>query len=108
VFYQEEIRVKPIQTNIDIRVHFVYYCLNYLIQAGTTKMREMSDVKLHGLLNMPIDLWDYDYIHQVQRHYAYVESSQKIYKLTDALEASELALRNAREELALLLKVSQT
>ena len=46
----------------------------------------MSDLMLHGVLNMPIDLWNDTFLNQSQRHSAYIAASKRIYELTDALE----------------------
>jgi hypothetical protein len=51
----------------------------------------MSDVMLHGILNMPTDLWTDDHLNQVQRHNTYVSASKRIYELTDALEKTKIA-----------------
>tara|TARA_R110002124_G_scaffold185198_1_gene352660 strand:- start:30 stop:362 length:333 start_codon:yes stop_codon:yes gene_type:complete len=50
----------------------------------------MSDAMLHGILNMPTDLWTDDHLNQVQRHNTYVSASKRIYELTDALEKTKL------------------
>jgi hypothetical protein len=38
----------------------------------------MSDVMLHGVLNMPIDLWSNDATNELQRHSRYKQASERI------------------------------
>jgi hypothetical protein len=38
----------------------------------------VSDVMLHGILNMPPGIWDNSDIHKAQRHDAYKQASKKI------------------------------
>ncbi len=46
----------------------------------------MSEVMLHGVLNMPPELWrDDDPIDQAQRHSRYVQASHRIKALEDVL-----------------------
>lgn len=49
----------------------------------------MSDVMLHGVLNMPIELWRDDALDKIQRHSRYVEASRLIIELQDRLRAAE-------------------
>ena len=46
----------------------------------------MSDVMLHGVLNMPPEIWSDDPIGQMQRHARYVEASKTLYKYQVAPE----------------------
>lgn len=46
----------------------------------------MSDVMLHGVLNIPPDLWRDDEIDKQQRYSRYLEASKKLYKYEAALE----------------------
>jgi predicted nuclease with TOPRIM domain len=48
----------------------------------------MSDVMLHAVLNMPIDLWDDSPLDKGQRHSRYIEASQRI----EQLEKEKIAL----------------
>lgn len=66
----------------------------------------MSEI-LHGVLNMPPDLWDNGPIDQMQRHGRYVEASRRIKELEDAIiesirisccESNELNMDNYTEE----------
>lgn len=55
----------------------------------------MSEVMLHGVLNMPPELWDNNSpIDVAARHARYVEASKRIYELEEQLqEANEYADR---------------
>jgi len=55
----------------------------------------MSEVMLHGVLNMPPELWNNDSpIDVAQRHSRYIEASNRIYELEEQLqEAHEYADR---------------
>jgi enoyl-[acyl-carrier-protein] reductase (NADH) len=55
----------------------------------------MSDLMLHGILNMPIDLWNDDFLNQKQRHNTYIAASVRIYELTDAIEKIQALLEKA-------------
>jgi chromosome segregation ATPase len=55
----------------------------------------MSDIMLHGVLNMPPELWSDSLIDVMQRHSRYVQASQYINELDDKLTS-------AREEIAIL------
>lgn len=66
----------------------------------------MSEI-LHGVLNMPPDLWDGGPIDRIQRHYRYIEASKRIKELERVLteianiacfECNELNIRNYTEE----------
>ncbi len=48
----------------------------------------MSEVMLHGVLNMPIEIWGDDHLDKIQRHSRYVEASKTI-----------LAVKAQRDEL---------
>jgi len=54
----------------------------------------MSEVMLHGVLNMPIDIWSNTLIDQRLRYLSYIEASQII---TD--QAAEI--KQLKEDLAL-------
>ena len=41
----------------------------------------MSDLMLHGVLNMPPEIWGDDAMDKMQRHSRYVEASQRIEEL---------------------------
>jgi hypothetical protein len=41
----------------------------------------VSDVMLHGILNMPPGIWDNSDIHKAQRHDAYKQASKRIENL---------------------------
>ncbi len=45
----------------------------------------MSDIMLHGVLNMPVDLWCNDDLDKQQRHGRYTEASERIKNLNMAL-----------------------
>ena len=38
----------------------------------------MSDVILHGVLNMPVDMWSDSPLDQIQRHARYIEASRRL------------------------------
>ena len=46
----------------------------------------MSDVMLHGVLNMPIDCWSDNALDKLQRHSRYVQASERILELEKQLE----------------------
>ena len=57
----------------------------------------MSDVMLHGVLNMPPELWKYDALDEMQRHSRYyVQASKRINDLNKALIAMVTANNNWR------------
>ena len=57
----------------------------------------MSDVMLHGVLNMPIELWKDDCeLDKLQRHSRYVEASNKILEL----QAERDALKDKLEKIS--------
>lgn len=47
----------------------------------------MSDVMLHGILNMPPELWHDTALDKMQRHSRYVQASKRINDLNKALIA---------------------
>ena len=49
----------------------------------------MSDVMLHGVLNMPIDCWDETELDKQQRHARYVEASKRIIELEQQVNELE-------------------
>jgi hypothetical protein len=51
----------------------------------------VSDVMLHGILNMPPGIWDNSDIHKAQRYDAYKQASKRILEL-------EKKLQNANED----------
>lgn len=58
----------------------------------------MSELMLHGVLNMPIDLWGDDLIDKIQRHSRYVEASKIIKDAENKRQQSiELALNEVWE-----------
>lgn len=54
----------------------------------------MSDVMLHGVLNMPPELWDGSEIDKIQRYGRYLQASRRIEDLTRALEQIKLYHEN--------------
>jgi len=65
----------------------------------------MSEVMLHGILNMPIDIWSDDILDKRQRHSRYVEASKlireqegEINQLRQKLEAAEAECARLKEE----------
>jgi hypothetical protein len=50
----------------------------------------VSDVMLHGILNMPPGIWDNSDIHKAQRHDAYKQASQRIKELETRLQIDTL------------------
>jgi len=49
----------------------------------------MSDIMLHGVLNMPPELWSGEPIDVMQRHSRYVQASEYIYELIDQRDRLE-------------------
>lgn len=45
----------------------------------------MSEVMLHGVLNMPIEIWGDGHLDKIQRHSRYVEASELIRLFDQAL-----------------------
>lgn len=45
----------------------------------------MSDIMLHGVLNMPPELWSNDALDKMQRYSRYMEASRRIEDLNKAL-----------------------
>jgi hypothetical protein len=57
------------------------------MMANKPTNRTMSEVMLHGVLNMPPELWNNDSpIDVAQRHSRYVEASKRIYELEEQLQ----------------------
>jgi len=63
----------------------------------------MSEVMLHGVLNMPIDIWSDDHLSKIQRHSRYVEASElirnqdaEIDQLRQQLEAAEAEVKRLK------------
>jgi len=52
----------------------------------------MSDIMLHGVLNMPPELWNDSPIDVMQRHSRYIQASKYIYELNDELTAARAEL----------------
>jgi hypothetical protein len=50
----------------------------------------VSDVMLHGILNMPPGIWDNSDIHKAQRHDAYKQASKRIENLETRLQIDTL------------------
>lgn len=46
----------------------------------------MSDAMLHGVLNMPVELWRDSEIDMAQRHSRYIQASERIRELEAELE----------------------
>ncbi len=74
----------------------------------------MSEVMLHAVLNMPIDIWSDDHLSKIQRHSRYVEASElirnqdsEIDQLRQKLEAAEQIIREAREHISVLIEIGQ-
>ena len=60
----------------------------------------MSEVMLHAVLNMPIDIWSDDHLSKIQRHSRYVEASElirnqdaEIDQLRQQLEAADAEIK---------------
>jgi hypothetical protein len=45
----------------------------------------MSDLMLHGVLNMPPEIWGDSELDKIQRHARYVEASERIRKLEEII-----------------------
>lgn len=58
----------------------------------------MSDVMLHGVLNMPIDIWQDDPLDKVQRHSRYLEASKLIVSQQEDIDDLRAALLKAEQE----------
>ena len=58
----------------------------------------MSDIMLHGVLNMPPELWSDGPIDVMQRHSRYVQASQYIDELIEQRDKLAEALRKCRED----------
>jgi len=54
----------------------------------------MSDLMIHGVLNMPPEIWNDSELDKMQRHSAYREASRKIEDLNRAL----IALTSSRDD----------
>jgi len=57
----------------------------------------MSEVMLHGVLNMPPDCWSNDAIDVMQRHSRYKQASEEIYRLTALVSKYEAAIDEHKE-----------
>ena len=60
----------------------------------------MSDTMLHGVLSMPVDLWQNNHLDKQQRHSRYVEASNKIKDLEQQLGLTKIALEQKTTLLA--------
>ena len=58
----------------------------------------MSDIMLHGVLNMPPELWCDSPIDVMQRHSRYVQASQYIDELIEQRDKLAVALRECRDD----------
>jgi N-glycosylase/DNA lyase len=59
----------------------------------------MSDIMLHGVLNMPPELWIGTPIDVMQRHSRYIQASEYIKELTEQRDRLAEALRELCETL---------
>jgi uncharacterized coiled-coil DUF342 family protein len=59
----------------------------------------MSDVMLHGVLNMPPELWSGSPIDVMQRHSRYLQASKYIDELTEQRDAVTLRLGKTQEKM---------
>ncbi len=64
----------------------------------------MSDLMLHGVLNMPPEIWGDDELDKIQRHARYVEASDRIIRLEEIIgemiyqKYDHLTLKNLLDE----------
>ncbi|CAH7361071.1 hypothetical protein VCHA53O466_40216 [Vibrio chagasii] len=58
----------------------------------------MSDLMLHGVLNMPVKIWSDTELDKAQRHERYTEASVKILAQKDLLEGVKVHLLNSAKE----------
>jgi hypothetical protein len=69
----------------------------------------MSDLMLHGVLNMPPELWHGDPLDKMQRYGRYMEASRRIEDLSKALlsltAASDWAMHVSDEDEILIGKL---
>ena len=61
----------------------------------------MSDIMLHGVLNMPPELWIGTPIDVMQRHSRYIQASEYIKELTEQRDRLAEAIRKHRDDLEL-------
>lgn len=59
----------------------------------------MGDTILHGVLNMPIEIWSDDYFDKVQRRSRYIEASERIIKLEGQIKALQDELFKLKGEI---------
>jgi len=60
----------------------------------------MSDIMLHGVLNMPPELWSGEPIDVMQRHSRYVQASKYIYELIEQRDGLKQSVNCASDLLA--------
>jgi len=66
----------------------------------------MSDIMLHGVLNMPPELWIGTPIDVMQRHSRYIQASEYIKELTEQRDMLAGELKEAQDTIGLMLKDS--
>jgi hypothetical protein len=66
----------------------------------------MSDIMLHGVLNMPPELWIGTPIDVMQRHSRYIQASEYIKELTEQRDKLAEELKEAQDTIGLMLKDS--
>jgi len=66
----------------------------------------MSDIMLHGVLNMPPELWIGTPIDVMQRHSRYIQASEYIKELTEQRDRLAEELKEAQDTIGLMLKDS--
>ena len=66
----------------------------------------MSDIMLHGVLNMPPELWIGTPIDVMQRHSRYIQASEYIKELTEQRDRLAEELKEAQDAIGLMLKDS--
>lgn len=68
----------------------------------------MSDVMLHGVLNMPVELWSDCELDKAQRHSRYVQASKEIKRLSKCLEAANEKIEKLEDEVLDLKAMLET
>jgi hypothetical protein len=66
----------------------------------------MSDIMLHGVLNMPPELWIGTPIDVMQRHSRYIQASEYIKELVEQRDRLAEELKEAQDAIGLMLKDS--
>lgn len=67
----------------------------------------MSDVMLHGILNMPPGIWDNSDIHKAQRHDAYKQASKRIKELEKERDSANLVIAKIANDIIDLDNIDQ-